>query len=363
MKRFIYLIVVFIVAFSCSAQQNNSEIIFEKEVHVPFYLPGIGQCNAFNIEDSIYIFSMEKTSKKVMGIYNLNSELIKTISLKNIPYIDMCKMVNIYNWDSIALALGAPLQCLYLMDSSAKIKSKRFFQQFESLDSNGSVEKMFGCSKRFYNVESENYIIYNNIFTRVSGVTNSDVKKVADNYPLMLNVPVDTSLTISNIGDNMIDSIIVDGQFESGYCQVIGNYVFYFNSKELSVLVFDKRNYQYIKKVFIKTDKIKLKSTRHKLEHTQMLDLDICWNKERDEYYILLDVNDNYKQKGYKSVIQVFDNGFNYKKEIKLPHIESNDQVQSVLSVKDKLIVCIVKILNKKTYETDMYYNVYTINF
>ncbi len=360
MKKILCIVFIVFTFVFCATQSATSGILFEQEIRIPALKFG----GMFHIDDNFYFYSIEPTSKKQLLIYDNKVELLKEISLKTIPYIDMCSGVDIFDFNRIALSIGSPLQIVYLIDSTAKIQGENFVPQFVLVDSVKKIYRYVETYKSFYDSVDNSILAYNIFFSQNSSTSAFDVKQLAEKYPLMLKIPFRNCEQIENIGENKLCDMYEEETdvYENGYCFVVGNYILYSYSKSLVTLVFDRKNNTFIKKIKSTTKLLKPTKTKKNIQanHYPIYIMDICWNKVREEYYMLL-VGDSDMIKDNNYILQVFDKDFKYEREVKLPRVSGNDDyVYRMLSDGDRLVVKFSK--NKSEDEFD-YYNVYTINF
>jgi len=177
---------VSLLFYSCFAQ-NESELIFEKEVKIPYGR----SINTFVVNDSLYFFTCEMVSRKEIEIYNYDGSLSKTLKIKFLPGFETLDFVRIINYDSIFVYLGDPLQYVYMIDSASNIKAKKVIPKAVINDS------VILCMRKLFGKDFYNNAIYTqtHLFPKEWTTTTNYImsNKVARGLPLYYKLPLQDS--------------------------------------------------------------------------------------------------------------------------------------------------------------------------
>jgi hypothetical protein len=370
-RNIIILIFCLFLFLPCSSK--NDILKLKKEIVFNVGMP-IKSCGTFYENDSMYFYFAELASRKQIKIYNSNTDLVKTISLKKFNYLDMAENIYMPCMDSIILVIGNPVQLVYLIDDNANILYQRVFPQFVNTDSiTYALDASFlDYSACIYNNNNSIYLLLNAfryLDTSIHLKEYVECNRIANNSPLFYNVSLNKKDSmITYIGNNLLPIVYPNDtifRVHYPYFKIDNDYLFNFIYEFGKIMIIDTRTKKYIKTIQIKsryakigidvinfTDKNK-DSQWDKIGESWRVQ-NIVWDKFKQCYYIFI------TKGAYNNdvIIQRLDANFHLVAEKKMIN-NNNLRFTNVVVIKDGLLI---NIYNEKNTNNAIY-KLYSVNF
>ncbi len=135
------------------SQNDNNILKYDKDIKFPTgFQAHASFSGVFYQDNEPYYYFGELISRKVIKVFDKDANLVKDISLKGTKYLDLAKNMNMIAMDSIIIALGDPVQVVFLANSNGEIFFEKHFPQYIITDTiDFALDSPFDLHTPFYN--------------------------------------------------------------------------------------------------------------------------------------------------------------------------------------------------------------------
>ena len=369
MKNFITIALFCIIAYTSCQSQDDNVLEFKKEICFPTgFWAGSSHSGVFYEDNEPYYYFAELTSRKIIKIFDKDSKLVKEISLKTQPYINMTHSIYMPCMDSVIVMIGRPVQKVLVTNSKGETLFEKYFQQFVRTDSiNYALEAPMWLPSAYYN---KNIYMISNAYKQTGDETPAgqyaEIRNIANRQPRICQINLqDSSLSPIYFGKNTLSKIYDNDTIEhDSWCEfhICNHYLFDVTHDYGKIAVFDLKTNTLVKVLEIKhNNKIAgIEQIKHgDLPYNKIYELSnkswqiqtILWDQYKDSYYIFI------AKSKKELVVQIFDKNLTFKKEIDISKLRGPGWIIDYYMTRDGLAI---PSTDKKS--SNICYKVYDIN-